>query len=498
MPDSEKQNRQSVVAVVGHIDHGKTTLLDYIRKSTVAAKETGGITQRVSAYEVKHATPEGERSITFIDTPGHEAFQKMRRRGAAAADIAILVIAADDGVKPQTLEAYRAVKDAGIPFVVAFTKIDKENANIERAKESVMKNEIYLEGLGGDVPYVGVSGKTGAGVSELLDLIILASDLKEITCDPSLPVEAIVIESFRDPKSGIAATAIIKKGTIRSSGCAVAGLAYAPLRAIEDFTGAKVKELSCGKPVRISGFTEEPPVGELLSVVPNKKEAERLISERARESSRKAAKGEEGTIGTTTRILIKADTAGSLEALEHEIGKISKDANRLAIISRGVGALSENDIKSLIGFSPALAIGFNVKVDPVAKDLAERQGITVQTKDIIYELADWLKEKMKEFEPAPSADRVLGEVMIAKHFSTTGAKHVVGGRVLKGVVSAGNRVVIYRRGVEVGSGKVLNLQEQKSDVSSVAEGKEFGAQIETKADIIPGDTLSAYVAGQKK
>lgn len=488
-----------MVAVVGHIDHGKTTLLDYIRKSTVAAKETGGITQRVSAYEVKHATPEGERSITFIDTPGHEAFQKMRVRGAAAADIAILVVAADDGVKPQTLEAHKAVLDAGIPFIVAFTKIDKDTANLDRAKESVAKHEIYLEGLGGDVPFVGVSGKTGSGISELLDLIILVADLKDISCDPSAPVEAIIIESSRNPKSGISATAIIKKGTIKTVGCAVAGAAFAPLRIVENFTGEKVKEISCGKPVRITGFSDEPSIGTLLVTVANKKEAEKLIAEYKKPAPLDTAvRMEEGENQITTRILVKADTAGCLEALEHEIGKISQERNQLLIVGRGIGAIAENDIKTLIGFSPAIALGFNVKVEPVAKDLAERQGITVETKDIIYELADWLKEKVKELAPEPPKSSVLGEAQVIRYFSTSGSKHVIGGKVTSGALSLGNMVTITRRGIEVGSGKIVNLQTQKTDVSSVAEGKEFGAQVSTKVDIISGDTLQAKLAPHKK
>jgi len=499
MPSPAQKHAQPVVAIVGHIDHGKTTLLDYIRKSTVAVKETGGITQKVSAYEVEHETPEGKRTITFIDTPGHEAFQKMRRRSSAAADIAILIVAADDGVKPQTIEAHKAISDAGIPFIVAFTKIDKDTANLDRAKESVMKHEIYLEGLGGDVPFVGVSGKTGDGVSDLLDLIVLVSDLKEIACDPTADVEAVIIESARDPKSGISAMAIVRKGTVRTGGFAVAGTSFAPLRILENFTGEKVKEISCGKPVRITGFTEEPPIGTLLVTVSSKKEAEKLISEHKKPIPEDAAvRMEENENQITTRILIKADTAGSLEALEHEIGKIAQERNQLLIVSRGIGAIAENDIKKLIGFAPALAIGFNVKVEPIAKDLAERQSITVETKDIIYELADWLKNKAKELAPEPPTDSTLGEATVIRHFSTSGSKHVIGGKVVSGTISLGNMVVINRRGIEVGSGKIVNLQAQKTDVTSIPEGKEFGAQVSTKADIIAGDTLNAQLAPHKK
>ncbi len=489
-----KECRQPVVAIVGHIDHGKTTLLDYIRKSAVAAKETGGITQRVSAYEVTHTGSEGTRNITFIDTPGHEAFQKMRRRAGAAADIAVLIVAADDGVKPQTIEAHKAIQEAGIPFVVAFTKIDKDTAALDRAKESVMKEGIYLEGLGGEIPFVGVSGKTGAGVPELLDLIGLVADLNSITCDATLDAEAIVIESARDPKAGVSATVIVRTGTLKVGGFAVAGSATAPLRILEDFTGAKVKEISCGKPARVTGFDSEPRVGSTLTVVATKKDAEKLAEESkqgAQVKSRDGATGEGAEKRTLVRLALKADTAGSLEALEHELAKVTEEGIELHIVSANVGPISDNDIRPFIGFSPAIVLGFNVKADASAKDLAERQRITLETRSIIYELGDWLKEEIKKYKPESDEDMISGTAQIIKHFSSAGAKHVVGGKVLTGIIHLKDQVVIARRGIEVGTGKVVNLQMQRADVNSVPEGMEFGTQIESKADIVAGDTISA-------
>lgn len=480
--------KQPVVAIVGHIDHGKTTLLDYIRKSSVAAKETGGITQRVSAYEVTHTGAEGTRDITFIDTPGHEAFQKMRERAGSAADIAILIVAADDGVKPQTQEAYKAIQNAKIPFIVAFTKIDKDTANVEKAKESVMREGIYLEGLGGEVPYVGVSGKTGVGVPELLDLIVLASDVNAITCDAGKPAEAVVIESARDPKIGISATVIIRQGTIETGGFAVSGKAFAPLRVLEDFAGKKVTSIRCGKPARITGFTEEPKVGSLVSVVKTKKEAEAATDEAGRiDSAQRNTTADDSKF--TVRLILKADTAGSLEALEHEVAKISHERVSILTVLSGVGSITESDIKPVIGFTPALILGFNVKAEGSAKDLAERQHITLETRSIIYELADWLKEKIVEL--APPEETKPGTAQILKHFSTSGSKHVVGGRVTEGILSRDDRVMIMRRGIEVGLGRVVNLQNRKEDVGSVPEGMEFGAQIETKADIIANDLIVA-------
>jgi translation initiation factor IF-2 len=482
--------KQPVVAVVGHIDHGKTTLLDYIRKSRVAVGEAGGITQRISAYEIDHVTKEGEkRAITFIDTPGHEAFQKMRRRGASAADIAILVVAADDGVKPQTKEAWAAIKEAKIPVVVAFTKIDKENANLDRAKESVLKEGIYLEGLGGDVPSVGVSGKSGDGVPELLELIILASDLHGIECDASADVHATVIESSRDPRSGVSATVIVRSGTLAVGTFAVALDAWAPLRSIEDATGKKVNSVACGKPARITGFSTEPQVGSDIRVVATKKEAEGMVKSAVKGPS--SAKATEGEGKTPIRIIIKADTAGSVEALEYELAKIPHPNAELIIVAASPGPVTENEVKNLIGFPNALVLGFNTRVEAVAKDLAERQGITIETRDIIYELSEWLTKKIAELAPDALVEAVLGSAKILKEFSIAGTKHVVGARVEKGMLKRGNTVTIIRRGIEVGKGKLLNIQSQKADVESVSEGVEFGTQVDTKADLVAGDMIES-------
>lgn len=481
--------KQPVVAIVGHIDHGKTTLLDYIRKSAVAAKETGGITQRVSSYEVLHKGAEGERMITFIDTPGHEAFQKMRERAGGAADIAVLIVASDDGVKPQTMEAHKAIMAAGIPYIVAFTKIDKDTSNIERAKESVMREGIYLEGLGGEIPFVAVSGKTGTGVPELLDLIVLAADLHNVTCDSDAPLAAIVLESSRDPKTGVSASIIVKEGTLKTGGFAVAGSAFAPLRIIEDFSGKKVTSISCGKPARITGFSEEPKAGSLLSAVASKKEAEEAVKKEKTGGEKKQIR--ETGDKLLIRLILKADTAGSMEALHHEIAKIQSETAEIVVVAEGIGPVSENDIKPLIGFSPALVAGFNVKVEPSAKDLAERQRILLETRAIIYELADWLKETVEKLAPKVEDVSHTGVAQILKNFSSQGVKHVVGGRVIEGTLSVGDRVMIIRRGVEVGPGKITNLQMQRADVSSVPEGMEFGTQIESKADIIAGDSIAS-------
>ncbi|MDE2213441.1 MAG: GTP-binding protein, partial [Patescibacteria group bacterium] len=268
--------RSPVVAVVGHIDHGKSTLLDYIRKTNTVAQEKGGITQHLSAYEAVHENASGAHTITFLDTPGHAAFSAMRERGLSAADVAILVVSAEEGVKPQTLEALELIKGANIPYIVALTKADKETANIERAKASLLERGVYLEGLGGEIPYVAVSGKTGAGISELLDLILLAAELQGITTDPDAPAAGTVIEAHIESKRGASATLIVKNGVLRSGEFVIAGAAYAPVRIMENFLGKDVREAGAGSPVRIVGFSALPAVGGAFSVVKSKKEAESI------------------------------------------------------------------------------------------------------------------------------------------------------------------------------------------------------------------------------
>jgi translation initiation factor IF-2 len=487
--------KKPVVAVVGHIDHGKTSLLDYIRKSRVAERESGGITQRISAYEIQHTTHEGEeRLISFIDTPGHEAFQQMRRRGASAADIAILVVAADDGVKPQTLEAYNAIQDAKIPFIVAFTKVDKDTANLDRAKESVLKEGIYLEGLGGSVPHVAVSSKTGDGIPELLDMLILICDLEEITCDASAEPKAIVIESARDPRSGVSATVIVRSGTFETGNFAATPGSWAPLRVIENATGEKIQAITCGTPAKIVGFSKEPRVGSEILQVATKKEAEAIAhSEESTLKNEPVAQTE--STHNIIRLVLKADTLGSLEALAYELEKIPRDTAELVVVGTSVGAINENDVKLLIGFSNAIIVGFNVKVDGSARDLAERQNITIETNEIIYKLTEWMEEAVKKIAPAQKEPEILGSAKIVKHFSTTGTKHVVGGSVQEGTIKRGNVVTIERRGIDVGKGKIVNIQTNKNDTESVSAGNEFGAQIETKADIVGGDIIK-HISGQ--
>ncbi len=474
---------------MGHIDHGKSTLLDYIRKANSVAGEAGGITQHLSAYVATHTTKEGQTgTITFLDTPGHEAFQKMRLRGADVADIAILVVSAEDGVKPQTLEALTSIKQANIPYIVAINKIDKPAADIIRTQSSLIEHEIYVEGMGGDIPWVGISAKTGAGIDELLDLVVLTADLAELSSNPSQPAEGQVLEGLLDSKRGNTATLLVTDGTLESGSFVVSGTAFAPVRIMEDFLGKPIKTATASTPVRIVGFSTTPKIGAPFFVVDSKKAAEAAIAEAAlliKQPPRVMA-----TLPTIP-ILIKADVLGTIDAIEHELSKFTSDRIAVRVIGTGVGDVTSNDIQNVSATADAIVVGFNVKVERQAAELAERLGVEIDTFSIIYELSEWLNTALKNRTPKREEVVVTGKVKVLKFFSSQKNTHVLGGRAEEGVVKLGQRVRITRRDVEIGKGVLKNLQQFKSDVQQITEG-EFGMQLETKAEIAPGDYLESY------
>ncbi len=487
--------RPPVVTVMGHIDHGKSTLLDYIRKTKVAEGEAGGITQHISAYEVEHTTEDGAlRKVTFLDTPGHEAFQHLRSRGSSAADIAILVVAADDGVKPQTLEALKAIEEAGIPFLVAITKIDKNNADVERAKNSLLEHGIYLEGLGGSVPYVPISSKTGEGVPTLLDLLLLLADMEELGCDTAAPASGAVIESKCDPKRGISATLIIKEGTMKSGQYVVAGPAYAPLRLMEDFTGSAIRTATCSSPIMVTGFSDTPPVGATFTTVADKRTAQALAREQQGDAGKSAGALYEEDGRFILPVVIKSDVVGSIDAIKHELRKHEDDRTCIRVIHEGVGAVTEGDIKHASG-KHAIIIGFNVGVDAAAREMAERQTIEVATFSIIYELADWIPEAVQARRPKVRGRKVLGVAAVLKVFSFAKKSQTIGFRVQEGTITVGDRVVITRDEEELGQGTIDSMRSGKSETSSVNAPNECGVVLSMTLDTKPryGDTLTAFV-----
>lgn len=487
--------RPPIVAVLGHVDHGKSTLLDFLRKTNVVAGEAGGITQHVAAYEVIHKAADGnEKRLTFIDTPGHAAFKSIRARGASIADIAILVVSAEDGVKEQTLEALSSIKESGIPYVVAINKIDKPGADVERTKASLLENGIYVEGMGGDVPFAPVSAKTGAGIPELLDLLLLVAEIEELRGDPTSPATGFVVEAHRDPKRGIAATLIITDGSLSAGEAVLAGDALAPLRLIDDHTGKSIKKASFSTPISVIGFDALPPVGAPFTTYANKKDAEkaRLEAKRATPATTNTVSSREHTF--VLPIVVKADVSGSLEAVVGEVSKLGDEHAGAAIIQSGIGAISENDVKTAVagsGTTPVI-LGFGVSIDANAVEAARQAGILIEVFDIIYELTDRLKELIKERAPKRIVETVHARARILKLFSTRRNETTIGGAVFEGILEKGSLVRIMRKEELLGTGKLVNIQMNRQDVSRIEKGGEFGAQLETSLELAPGDLLESF------
>lgn len=496
--DKEKNiDRPPVIVVMGHIDHGKSTLLDYIRKSNVVEKEAGGITQHISAYEVIHEGKKGrQHTITFLDTPGHEAFQAMRVRGASVADIAILVVSAEDGVKPQTLEALKAIKTDDIPFVVAINKIDKPGANIDRTKQNLAENDIFLEGYGGGVPWTAISAKTGEGVPELLDLLLLVTELEELKGNKDIPAQGIIIESNLDTKKGISATAIIKNGSLKRGQFAVSQKSISPMRIVENFLGKPIQEATFSSPVRIIGWDTLPSVGAPFVCVDTKKEALSLVEifkTEARDVKIELSSSDKKVIP----IIIKTDAAGSLDALLYEIAKLENDRVSPRVVLSGIGPVTENDVKTASSNDNALIVAFHTKIDPQAGSLAERLAIPVHAFDIIYKLTEWLALAIVERTPSIEVEEVVGVAKILKLFSQNKDKQILGGRVESGALRVGEIVKIMRRDTEIARGRIRELQQAKQKTSAVEEGNEFGGMIEAKIAIAPGDKLECVVLAKR-
>lgn len=490
--------RPPIVVIMGHIDHGKSTLLDYIRSTNIVATEAGGITQHISAYEAVHKNTDGkERKITFLDTPGHEAFKGMRSRGARVADIAVLVVSAEDGVKAQTIEAYKSIIEAKVPYIVAINKIDKPNANVEKTKQTLAEAEIYVEGYGGDIPWVAISAKSGQGIPELLDVMILLAEINELKGDESKPAEGVIIESKMDPKKGIIATLVVTDGTLKKGMFVVAEGTMNPVRTIENFLGKPIESATFSSPIRLTGWTGVPNVGARFTSYEKKKDAEGAVAN-AITHKKAVTKDSLPVDGVLFPIILRTDVAGSLEALEHEIGKLKHDRVILKIIQKGVGAINESDIKLAFGANKPAVIAFHTKADTNAIDLAARNNVEIQKFDIIYKLTEWLEEEIKKRAPHIEMVEKLGEFKIIRYFSQQKELQVIGGAVLSGKIQHGARFKILRRDVEIGEGKIVELQSQKVKVQEVPEGNECGLQVESKITLAERDVLIPYIIVKKQ
>ncbi|MFA5999593.1 MAG: translation initiation factor IF-2 [Candidatus Paceibacterota bacterium] len=504
MENNNKQNnieRPPVVVIMGHIDHGKSTLLDYIRKSNVVDTEAGGITQHISAYEVVHKDEAGkDHKITFLDTPGHEAFSKMRERGANVADIAILVVSAEDGVKPQTIEAWKTILASNTPAIVAINKIDKPGANIEKTKTELAENEIYLENYGGKVPCAEISAKVGTGVDNLLSLILILAEMENFTGNTEENASGLVIEASLDPKRGIQATILIKNGTLRRDMCVVVEDALCTTRIMENFLGKKIEEATFSSPVRLVGFDKMPQVGSTFVSFDKKKAAEECAEncKRDRLYAKDTDKKTEKESGKKIiPIILKANVSGSLEAIEKEINKIQNESAEFRIVQRGVGPILESDIKGIAEDGSALVIGFNVKADKNATELAINRNITINSFDIIYKMTEWLAEEMEKRRPRIETVEITGQAKILKAFSRTKEKQILGGKVTEGHITLDGIVKIMRRDFEIGRGKIVNLEKNKVKTREIEEGSEFGMMIESKVEIAQGDVIESFAITQK-
>ena len=467
--------RPPIVAVVGHVDHGKTTLLDHIRTARVAHSEAGGITQSVGAYEIVH----GDKKMTFIDTPGHEAFMGMRERGAGMADIAILVVSAEDGVQEQTKEAIRIVTDAKVPYVVAVTKIDRE-PKTDKAKNELMQAGVLLEGYGGDVSWCGVSGVTGEGVSDLLDLLLLVADTLEATYDPDAPVAGYVLEAKKDAKRGVTVHAIMTDGTLTAGMDIAAGAAGARVRSLEDAVGKRVESCTASAPVTIIGFKDLPVVGARFAAgTPESVAAARPVKVKIAHT--------EGV--TAINVIVKADSQGALEAVAASVRAIPVPAGAvIRIVSEGVGDITDGDVQWFMASEAerGMVVGFNVGATKPAETVAKAHRIKVVSSKIIYDLVKGVEDAIKAVTKAAAT----GELEILALFGKKGPKeHIVGGKVISGEMKNGADIEIEREGSAAGTGKIASLQSGKKPMEEVAAGSECGMLVESDIDIKVGDRI---------
>jgi len=493
------EERPPVVVVMGHVDHGKTSLLDRIRKTDVARREKGGITQHIGASQVE--LPSGKK-ITFLDTPGHEAFTTLRARGAKVADIAVLVVAADDGVMPQTVEAINHAKDAGIPIIVAVNKIDLPQANPDKVLRELSEHGLIPEDWGGDTPVVKVSAKTGEGIDELLEMITLVAELEELKANPKGKTKAVIIETKLDPKRGPVATAIVQNGTLKVGDIFVAGATYGRVRAMIDDKGRRLREAPPGTPVEILGFEELPEPGDILIVVPDEKTARTLAEQRKRQKEQEKLKGtalrleeiyekiQSGEL-KELKIVLKADTIGSIEALKKALEELSTDKVKVSIIHSGVGAISESDIM-LAKASGAIVIGFNTRPNPAARKLIEEEKVDVRTYGVIYDAVEDVKKALEGLLEPEKVEELLGQAEVRATFKIKKVGTVAGCYVLDGKLVRGAKARLIREGVVVYDGEIEGLKRFKEDVKEVPKGFECGVKLKDFNDIKVGDIIECY------
>ncbi len=505
--DDEKDlvPRPPVIVVMGHVDHGKTSLLDAIRQTNVIEGEAGGITQHIGAYKVEV----NGREITFLDTPGHEAFTSMRARGAQVTDIAILVVAANDGVMPQTVEAINHAKAAGIPIIVAINKIDVEGANVEKVKQDLMQYELVPEEWGGDTIFVPISAKKKINIDTLLEMVLLVADMKELKANPNKQSKGVVIEARLDKTKGTIVTALVQRGTLDVGDTIVVGSVIGRVRAMTNEKGKKVKKAGPSTPVEIVGLTEVPEVGETFYEVKDEKTAKHLIE-------RRKAQAREKSINATSRVtlndlfnqiekgklkvlnlIVKADVQGSVEAVKQSLEKLSNDEVKVKVIHANVGGVTETDV-TLAKVSNAIIIAFNVRPEPLAKEMADKEEVEIKQYSIIYKAIEDVESAMKGMLDPKFEEKVIGTAVIRQTFKVSNVGTIAGCYVTDGKVSRNAGIRVIRDNVVIHDGKLVSLKRFKDDVKEVATGYECGVQIDKFDDLLEGDTLEVYVMEQIK
>jgi translation initiation factor IF-2 len=494
--------RAPVVTVMGHVDHGKTSLLDAIRSSDVAAGEAGGITQHIGAYQV--TAPSGAK-ITFIDTPGHAAFTAMRARGAKVTDIVVLVVAADDGVMPQTIEAIHHAKAAKVPIIVAINKIDKPDAKPDRVRTDLLQHEIQVESMGGEVVDVEVSATKKTNIDKLLEMLGLQAEILDLKADPNRAAEGTVIEAKLDRGRGPVATVLIQRGTLRVGDLVVAGAEWGRVRALVSDTGAPIETAGPSTPVEVLGFSGTPDAGDRLAVVDNEARAREVTDYRARQKREKTAARATGMRGSLEQMMaqaktsgrkefplvIKADVQGSLEAIIGALDKLGTDEVAARVLHAGVGGISESDV-TLAEASGVPIIAFNVRANKEARESAERAGIEIRYYNIIYDLVDDVKKAMSGLLPPTLRETMLGNAQILEIFNVSKVGKIAGCRVTDGTVERGANVRLIRDNVVIHEGKLSQLKRFKDDVREVGAGMECGMAFENYQDMRQGDVIECY------
>ena len=491
--------------VMGHVDHGKTSLLDAIRSTNVIEGEAGGITQHIGAYKVEV----NGREITFLDTPGHEAFTSMRARGAQVTDIAILVVAANDGVMPQTIEAINHAKAAEIPIIVAVNKIDLEGANVEKVKQELTKYDLVPEEWGGDTIFVPISAKEGTNIDTLLEMVLLVADMKELKANPKKQAKGVVIEAKLDKSKGAVATMLVQRGTLDVGDTIVVGSVIGRIRAMTNEKGKKVKKAGPSTPVEITGLPEVPVAGETFYEVKDEKTAKHLIEKRKRQEREKKVNAtskvtlndlftqiEKGHL-KTLNLIVKADVQGSVEAVKQSLEKLSNEEVEVKVIHSNVGGVTETDV-TLAKVSNAIIIAFNVRPEPLARDMAKKEEVEIKQYSVIYQAIDDVEAAMKGMLDPKFEEKVIGTAQVRQTFKVSSVGTIAGCYVLDGKISRNAGIRVIRDNVVIHDGKLISLKRFKDDAKEVAAGYECGVQIENFNDIKEDDILEVYIMEEIK